>query len=114
MEAGVKKYIKQYGGIDTSIQEAVQFVYDRFIKRVIDTYSENLHEVQAMMLYDEKDGENIVLLYDMVEVNTRRIYYLNVKQIIQDTKEFATQPSIVQCKYDAIYTSHVEAIAGSA
>lgn len=113
MRNGERKYIKHGGGIDPILQEAAQFMHDRFIKRVIEHYAANLDEVDAKLLFDADDSEQVVLIYDMPNVGTRRMYYLGVKEILADARTAAEYPGkapAIQEKYDAMCTVHIQGI----
>lgn len=112
---GQKKYVYQSGGFDMDLfRAAVQFVYDRVIKRVLEHYNENLEMLESKLLFDEKDAEFVVLFYDNPSVGTRRMYYLHLDELVRDYHDSVSsnvdKVQAVHRKYEQLYQNHVQSI----
>jgi hypothetical protein len=116
--AGSKKYINQQGGnnleiIDPLFKAAMQFTYDRLVRKVLAHYEDHMEELEASAWYDE-EGEHVVLCYDLPRIYNRRIYYLRVTDLIHDyldSKTGETYATPISQKYDQMVHAHTEAIS---
>ena len=105
---GKKKYI-QNGGIGIN-ENILRFVYDNIIKIVIDHYSGDLSYVEAKLFYDEINGREFVICYDLIEVGHRRLFYLDIQKTIEAYKAHEANLPIIE-SFRALSKVHIDTIA---
>lgn len=108
-----RMYVRSQKGGNTISDAVIQFMYDRFIHRVIQHFdADEFAHVDAKMLYDEEKGTHFVLCYDLTEIGQRRMYYLNIQEILSDYSDYTQQRNTqaIEQKYDMLASAHKQSL----